>query len=557
MRKKFFHYCLLNIMAILFLLLAGPEALAAGRAKSVIVLIVDGCSSEQYTFARWFKGSPLALDAIQVGAVKTYSADSVLSDSASAASAFASGVRTSNKHISVGPHEKTLSVVPPPAPEIQYRPFATVLEGAKLMEKATGIVATSRVSHATPAAFISHSSSRNDEDDIMEQAVYQNIDVVFGGGKRYLLPAEEKGIRPDGENLLEILKSRGYQLVETRDGMMRLTSGKVFGMFASSHMDAEIDRLQLNPGQPSLKEMTQKAIEILSKDPDGFFLMVEASQVDWACHANDPAHLLSDLLAFDDAVGAALDFAREDKSTMVLAFSDHNTGGFSIGNYATDGIYPQMQVEPFLDPFRKMKVSAATLWSRIGDEKTSAKVKEAVSREWGMDITEEDAQRIVSLASKYKGNGYDALGEILSAKYTPVGWTTHGHCGGDVPLFAYGPGKPQGLLDGPDIATVCARALGLNLARLNDRLFVDPEKAIPGAIVTLNKVDPNNPLVKIEYRGKWAELPVNKNILRMDSREIPLEGIVVCAPETGMVYLPMQAVRLITGTSKPLPSVLR
>jgi alkaline phosphatase len=285
--------------------------------------------------------------------------------------------------------------------------------------------------------------------------------------------------------------------------------------------------------------------------------MVEGSQVDWACHANDPAHLLSDLLAFDDAVGAALDFAREDKSTMVLAFSDHNTGGFSIGNYASDGIYSQMQVEPFLDPFRKMKASAATLWSRIGDEKTSAKVKETVSREWGMDITEEDAQRIMSLASKYEGNGDYALGEILSAKYTSVGWTTHGHCGGDVPLFAYGPGKPQGLLDGPDIATVCARALGLNLARLNDRLFVDPEKAIPGAIVTVNKVDPNNPVVKIEYRGKWAELPVNKNILRMDSREIPLEGIVVYAPKTGMVYLPMQAVRLITGTSKPLPSVLR
>ena len=87
MRRHFLHYCLLNIVAILFLLLVGPEALAAGKAKNVIVLIVDGCSSEQVTFARWFKGKPLALDAIQVGAVKTYVADSIVADSAPAAKA--------------------------------------------------------------------------------------------------------------------------------------------------------------------------------------------------------------------------------------------------------------------------------------------------------------------------------------------------------------------------------------------------------------------------------------------------------------------------------------
>ena len=156
-------------------------ALAENKAKNVIVLIADGCSGEQYTFARWFKGEALSLDPIRVGAIKTHVADSVVADSAPAASAFATGVRTSDKFISVGPHAETISGVPRPDAELQYKPSATVLEGARLMGKATGIVATSRVTHATPAAYIAHVHDRDMEDDIMEQAVHQNIDVVFGG----------------------------------------------------------------------------------------------------------------------------------------------------------------------------------------------------------------------------------------------------------------------------------------------------------------------------------------------------------------------------------------
>ena len=283
----------------------------AENAKNVIVLIADGCSSEQYTLARWFKGSPLSLDDIRVGAVKTYIADSVIADSAPTASAYATGYRTSDKFISVGPKSDVLATEPVPPKDLEYRPLATVLEGAKLKGKAVGIVATSRVTHATPAAYMAHAPTRYMEGDIMEQAVYQNIDVVLGGGKRYLLPKDAGGARTDGENLLDVLRKRGYRFVENRDDLMALTSGRVFGMFAKSHMEAEIDRPRFAPQQPTLAEMTQKAIELLSQDPDGFFLMVEASQVDWADHANDPGHLLSDLLMYDQAVRVALDFAEQ------------------------------------------------------------------------------------------------------------------------------------------------------------------------------------------------------------------------------------------------------
>jgi alkaline phosphatase len=532
-------------------------ALAAATAKNVIVLIADGCSSEQHTFARWFKGAPLAYDPYQVGAIKTFIADSVIADSAPAATAFATGVRTNDRFISVGPNAKVLSTLPRPPGELHYRPLATVLEGAKLLKKATGIVATSRVTHATPAAYVAHTDSRSAEDDIMEQLVHQGVDVVFGGGKRHLLPKEEGGRRLDGENLLARLQNWGYLLVENRAAMSNAGPGRVFGMFAASHMDPEIDRPRLNPGQPTLAEMTAKAIDILSQDEDGFFLMVEGSQIDWACHANDPAYLLSDLLAFDQAVAAALDFARADGRTLVLVMSDHNTGGFSIGNRASEGTYTQLSVEQFLEPFRKMTTSAYAMWAQLGKEITVPRLQSAVRDGWGLDIKESEARAILELAAAHKSEGHSAIGEVLCPIYTHVGWTTHGHTGGDVPLFAFGPGRPGGVLDAPQIAAVCAEAIGLDLARLNERLFVEASDAFPGGRVALDTTDPTNPVVTIDFKGRTAMLAVNKNFLRIVDRVTALEGVVVHAGQTGRVYLPAQAVHLIQGKAPALPSIAK
>jgi alkaline phosphatase len=534
-----------------------PAALAAARAKNVILLIADGCSSEQYTFARWFKGAPLSFDPYQVGAIRTWIADSVVADSAPAASAFATGVRTSDKFISVGPQRNTLSSLTPPPDELQYRPLATLLEGAKLLGKATGIVATSRVSHATPAAFVAHVSSRSREDDIMEQLVYQGVDVVFGGGKRHLVLKENKGRRTDGDNLFEYLTGWGYRVVETREEMLQLGAGRVFGMFAASHMDAEIDRPNRHPAQPTLEEMTRTAISLLAQDKDGFFLMVEGSQIDWACHANDPAHLASDLLAYDRAVQAALEFAEKDGRTLVMALSDHNTGGFSIGNYATSATYSRMTLEDLLVPIRRITASTALMWETIEKNRTPSAAKKAVAAGWGVDITDDEAGRVLSLAAGYKDDPYYALGEVLSSAYTVLGWATHGHSGGDVPLFAYGPGKPAGIIDAPDIGRTAARAMGLDLASLNSRLFCDASQEFGAGAVSIDTSDPANPVVKISYGAKMAELPVNKNLLRVGEKLVPLEGLVIFAEQTGRAYIPAQAVRLIRGSALPLPGIKR
>lgn len=541
--------------ALLLVLALCLPGLASAKAKNVIMLIPDGVSSEQYTLARWFKGAPLTMDSIRSGAVKTFIADSAVADSAPAGTAYAAGVRTSDKFVGVGPKADVLPVLETPAEDMRHRPLANVLEGAKLLGKSTGLVATSRVTHATPADFAAHVPNRKMENEIMEQLVHQDIDVVMGGGRRHLLPKDQKGKREDGEDLTKILLARGYAMPKKAEELAAVKSGKVFAMFAGSHMTAEIDRKELAPNDPDLAAMTAKAIELLSNNPKGFFLMVEGSQIDWADHANDPGHLLSDTLAFDDAVRVALDFAKKDKDTLVLVASDHNTGGMSIGNYSTSSNYSQMKLETLLDPLKKMKRSVGAMWDRLGEEKTPEKIKAEVAESWGMDISDEEALRILEVSKQYEADPSYAIGEVLCPNHTLIGWTTHGHTGGDVPFFSYGPNRPVGLFDAPEVGGLLAAGLGLDMDKLNARLFVEPAKALPEAKVELDETDKANPVIKVTYKGKTAELPADKNVLKMDGKETLLEGVAVYAPDAGKAYVPLQAANLIAGKKDKLPDV--
>jgi len=144
---------------------------------------------------------------------------------------------------------------------------------------------------------------------------------------------------------------------------------------------------------------------------------------------------------------------------------------------------------------------------------------------------------------------------VISSIHTCVGWTTHGHCGGDVPLHAFGPGRPTGVVDGPEVGRLCARIMGLNLEKLNQRLFVEAGKAFGEANVRIDKADPENPVVLITYRGKRAELPVNKHWLIHDGKARRMEGVVVYAPEKEKAYIPLQAVKMIRGSRDALPRV--
>ncbi|WP_440946735.1 alkaline phosphatase [Methanosarcina sp. T3] len=519
--------------------------------KNIIVLVPDGCSQSVQTLARWYSGEALQLDEMMVGSVSTYSADSVITDSSSAATAFATGYKTTNGFISVGPAgDSVLSTLEIPPEKLQYSPLATVLEGSKLEGKATGLVVTVRVTHATPAAFASHVDDRDNEDEIMEQMVYEDIDVVFGGGSNYLIPVAEGGKRTDGENLTLVLLERGYQYVDSRAEMLNLSSGRTWGLFASSHMASSINRPFFAPAQPSLPEMTEKAIELLSQDKDGFFLMVEGGQIDGATHANDPIYAVTEFLAFDEAVKVAVDFAEENGHTLVLVFPDHNTGGMTIGSYS-DSEYDSTSAEDVIEPLKGMKLNSIGVAAKIGKDLSPENIKSQLKTWWDIDATDADVTEILELYNNGEGLSLDyAISEVISRNHTVIGWTTHGHCGEDVPLWAYGPDSPSGHMDNTEIAEYVSEELGFDLREAGECLFVEADAVFSrdngdGQLdeneYLLDMTDPSNPMLRIGD----AELPVSKNLLIKDGVTHELNGIVVYAPATDKVYVPYEVLSLV------------
>lgn len=503
--------------------------------KNVIVLVPDGCSQSLQTIARWYNGGKLQVDDMSTGMISTYMTNSLITDSAPAATAFATGYKSTDKFISVGPNSTNiLSTVDTTTLAEPYVPLATVLEAAKLNGKSTGLVVTSEITHATPAAFAAHVDARSNYDDIIEQMVYQNMDVVFGGGKDFLNDS-----RNDGENLTKVLQENGYQFIQNNDEMKKVQSGKVWGSFANISMSPDIDRQHIAPDEPSLSDMTQKAIQLLSENENGFFLMVEGSQVDWGDHANDPSYAINDFVAFDKAVEKAVNFAKKDGNTIVLAFSDHETGGISLGSQY-DEDYTKTTVEDLVNPIRKMNSTYQYLETQISDMNNTAEIKEKTKQFLGIDLTDAELNDIAN------SGDFETLVNTINHNYTIIGWTTWGHTGEDIPIWIYGPSDLIGRrVQNTEIATSIANNFGYDLKDVNNKLFVDVSMVFPS--YTLDSTDSKNPVLKI---GNYS-LPVNKNIMINDTtkKEQKFNGVVVNAPKAdngnGKIYIPQEAVDLI------------
>ncbi len=518
--------------------------------KNVIVLMTDGTGAAHTTITRWYKGGPLALDRMYYSLVRTHSAESLITDSAPAATAFATGYKSNDKYVGIYPSEITLPGLPPLKEDWQYRPLATVLEAAKVSGKSVGLVATSNIQHASPAAYSAHVPDRGDYHEIAEQQVYLNIDVVFGGGKKYLLPAGRGGQRKDGEDLIRVLKERGYALIETRDQLLNLPqqTRRVWGMFAEDDLAYDFDRPHLAPTQPSLAEMTQKAIEILSRNPKGFFLFVEASKVDWASHGNDPIGVISDLLAFDGAVASALDFARVRPQTLVLAFSDHGNGGMSLGNRQTDKTYSKLPLAALVDPLKKAKLTGEGVEIKLGDDLSEANIRSVLAEYYGIDDL--TAEEVAAIQKRKKRFLNDQIGPMISNR-SVIGWTSHGHGGEDLFFYYFGLNRPLPLLDNSDVARLCAKHLGIDLERFNRDLFQAADEAFPalGAAVAIDDSDPANRVLVVTKGPKTARLPFSKDVLQIGRREYRMNGLTVYADRAaagrGRVYVPRQAVEIL------------
>ena len=401
------------------------------KIKNVIFMIGDGMGVSYTSAYRYLKDDPntklaegTEFDKYLVGQQSTYAEDPEenITDSASSATAMSAGVKTYNAAIGVDNDKSDVK---------------TVLESAKEQGKATGLVATSEITHATPASFGAHDESRRNMNAIAEDYYddlingEHKVDVLLGGGTD-LFDSEDR-------NLIEEFQKDGYSFASTKEQLVSDNNEKILGLFAPRGLPKMIDRTE---NIPSLEEMTKSAIERLDKDKDGFFLMVEGSQVDWAGHDNDIVGAMSEMEDYEKAFKAAIDFAKKDKHTLVIATADHSTGGYSIG---ADGIYNW-----FPEPIKAAKRTPDFMAAEISN---GADVEETLSNYIDLELTSEEINSVKAGAEGDVTDIDNAIEEIFNQR-THTGWTTSGHTGEDVNVYAFGPTREAlaGKIENTDLA---------------------------------------------------------------------------------------------------------
>ncbi|WHY77854.1 alkaline phosphatase [Neobacillus sp. WH10] len=403
--------------------------------KNVIFLIGDGMGVSYTSAYRYFKDNhntpeveTTEFDKYLVGQQMTYPEDPEqnITDSASAATAMSAGVKTYNAAIAVDNDKSKVK---------------TVLEAAKEKGKATGLVATSEITHATPAAFGAHNENRKNmnaiADDYYNELINgkHKIDVLLGGGKSNFE-------RPD-VNLADAFKKDGFSYVTNKEQLLKDKNNQILGLFTTGGLPKMIDRTE---DIPSLEDMTTSAIDRLNKNKNGFFLMVEGSQIDWAGHDNDIVGAMSEMEDFEKAFKAAIEFAKKDKHTLVVATADHSTGGFSIG---ANGIYNW-----FGKPVQAAKRTPAFMADEIAKGADVEKTLKSYIDQNLLPLTDAEIQSVKN-AGKKSSDISTAIKTIFN-KRSYTGWTTGGHTGEDVPVFAFGPSKERfaGQVDNTDHAKI-------------------------------------------------------------------------------------------------------
>lgn len=529
--------------------------------KNVIVMVPDGCGIAHTTIARWYKGSPLACDALHVAQVRTYGSNTLITDSAPAATAFATGYKTHDKYVGILPASYALAVPSGLAASFSMptawanRPVASVLEAARLKGMATGVIATSTTSHATPAGYTAHWYARSNENIIMEQQAYQGLDILFGGGRKYI----ESTTRTDGESIRDSLSARGYRVVTNTTELSAVpdTAARVWGQFALDAMAPDYDRtLSAYADQPSLETLTRKAITLLSGNArgqaEGFFLMVEGSQVDWASHANDPVGVMSEYIAFDKAVAAALEFA-QSSNTLVLVFSDHDNGGMSLGSTRTNSNYSSLPMDSVFNAnvFKRASLTGVGVAVQMGASPTSGTVTSVMNQYYGInDLTAAEIDTIIAHANPSDLQYY--IGPMMSRRAS-IGWTTTGHTGNDLPMYYYGTNNPIGTIENTDIAALCAQAMSLNMATVNDTLFADAATLFAGATsitVDTTGVNTGRGALTVVSGARTCVFPFNKDEVIIDGTKSMLNGLTVYSYKNNKVYVPKIALDLVSGVTR-------
>ena len=495
-----------SLFLVVFLLLFISISLGQGaEPKNVILLIGDGMGPQAVGLAIYYNlfmngsGKPLNLERMMAagntGYCLTYQYGTVVTDSASAATALASGVKTRDAIIGKDHDGRTMKSLADIA-----------LQG----KKSVGIISNTRMTHATPAAFYAHVVHRDMENEIASQLLERaDIQVALAGGAQHFVPAgtkvEEhpdlKGIsrsagwgksgRKDNKDLIAEAKGKGFAFVANYQELSALDvqkTGKVLGLFSASSFPSAIDRqAHHRTGVPTVFEMTEKALGILKKNSQGFFLMVEGGQIDHVAHGNDVASVLHEMIEFDQAIGLAMSFAEANPDTLLIVTADHDTGGLAIAysNYHPPAPVKLKSGETWrtkynfaeMGIFEKMAKQKKSFMKMALDSKGNpAALRQEVEENSAFALTQEQAEWILSLDPQrgtpkpreandwalYNQNNPVAMMGRLFGREMNTAWAVGTHTHTPVMIFGKGPGAERfrGLIDNTWVPQIIAQGWG-------------------------------------------------------------------------------------------------
>ncbi len=411
----------------------------SSKAKNIIFLVSDGMSTGTLSMAdhmmqrqynkesTWMK--LYRENRAHRSLMDMASLDSIVTDSAAAAASWGCGNRLNNGSLNIGPNEE------------EFRPVLPIFRDAG---KATGLVTTTEVTHATPAGFSANVPQRGMQDEIAEQYYERDFDVILGGGYRHFDPDE----REDGRDLFADFEAKGYQVVRSKGQLMnyRGSDDKVLGTFYRGHVPYTTDHMSIDEYKediPTLAEMTEVALERLSGNDQGFLLQVEGGRVDHAAHGNDVAGLIYDQIAFDEAIAKCVAFAEERGDTLVVITTDHgnaNPGLNGIGGGYRDS-------NDMFDRIQQFKHTNSWILSELNEDSSHSDIKDRIYYATEIDIKDKEAEALLkSLKGDYEAlyrarSRPSAVISYILANYVAVNWIGSMHTSDYVELASLGPGS--------------------------------------------------------------------------------------------------------------------
>lgn len=535
-RELAFILCLLIVTNI-------TSALNVRPTRNVIVMIPDGTSLSVLSASRWLKtyrneSTKLNIDPYLCGTVTTFSSNAPIGDSAPTTSCYMTGVPEQAGNVSIYPVSDPGNNLVKLNPDSAYQPLATILEAMQIEQhKAAGLVVTCEFPHATPADCSAHTYNRGDYKAIAPQMAYNDLEVMFGGGNLFVT-----------EDMKQHFKNTGTTLIQDdKQALLDYTGNKVWALFGEREFPYDLDRD--TTALPSLAQMTSKALEVLQKNKNGFFLMVEGSKVDWAAHANDPIGIMTEFLAFDKAVGVAIDYARRNGNTTVIILPDHGNSGFSIGRNMMKKNYTSMTLEDLLGSVAKYQHTAEGLGNILRDTEPES-LKSTFKKYTDIDLTDEELKLLLG-SKDYKAQSYmdvshsenmiHYITNIMNA-HSVFGFTSGGHTGEEVFLAAYHPkgDRPVGNFRNVEINDYLFKAAGLkkSLKELTSEIYAKHTDVFAGMKYCIVPVKGEAPKLVVENGGNKLEIPSYSSVAILNGTSFDMGSVAVYNDKNNTFYLP-------------------